>query len=357
MSSDRLEKYRAMRHFEETAEPAGAPPDPARDENRFVVQEHHATSLHWDLRLERDGVLVSWAVPKGVPADPRQNHLAVHTEDHPLEYLDFHGDIPEGSYGAGQMTIWDTGTYDTHEWKPDKVVVTLHGTKVDGRYALFQTRGNQWMIHRMDPPADPTREEMPTDLRPMLATPGPLPDDEAQFGFEIRWSGLRALAFVEGGRVRLHDADGNDVGQKFPEIRPMGAALGTTEVVVDGVLVATGPDGRPDEERMTRRLTARSDSMVRRMVPSVPVVYMLFDVLWLDGHPTLDLAYEQRRQRLDDLRLDGPAWKVPASHPGEGTALLQAAAAQGLSGVVAKRLASPYVPGSQSPDWIEVLHR
>ena len=174
MSGDRLDQYRSMRDFEETAEPAGVKPDPAGDADRFVVQEHHATSLHWDLRLERDGVLVSWAVPKGVPADPRQNHLAVHTEDHPLEYLDFHGDIPEGSYGAGSMKVWDTGTYETHEWKDNKAVVTLHGARVDGRYALFQTRGNQWMIHRMDPPADPTREEMPTDLLPMSATAGTL---------------------------------------------------------------------------------------------------------------------------------------------------------------------------------------
>lgn len=343
-----------MRDFDETAEPAGAPPNPAADADRFVVQEHHATSLHWDLRLERDGVLVSWAVPKGVPADPRQNHLAVHTEDHPLEYLDFHGDIPEGSYGAGSMKVWDTGTYETHEWKDDKAVVTLHGTRVDGRYALFQTRGNQWMIHRMDPPADPTREQMPDDLRPAHATRGEVPDDVDAFGFEVRWSGVRALAFVEGGRVRLAEDGGDDVIAKFPEIRVMGRALGVTEVALDGVVVATGPDGRPDGERMARRLSAKSDSAIRRLTASVPVTYMLFDVLWLDGHPTMDLSYEERRARLDDLHLDGPAWTVPATHPGAGTALVDAAAAQGLSGVVAKRMASPYSQGETTSDWIEV---
>jgi bifunctional non-homologous end joining protein LigD len=342
-----------MRDFAETAEPAGARPDPTAAADRFVVQEHHATSLHWDLRLERDGVLVSWAVPKGIPPDPRQNHLAVHTEDHPLEYLDFHGDIPDGSYGAGSMTVWDTGTYETHEWKDNKAVVTLHGSRVDGRYALFQTHGNQWMIHRMDPPADPTREEMPTDLEPARATPGPRPDDEDAYGFEIRWSGVRALAFVEGGRIRLVDTDGNECSGTFPEIRAMGRALGVTQVVLDGVLVATGPDGRPDEERMARRRSVKSDSAVRRLVASVPVIYMLFDVLWLDGHPTTELSYEDRRARLDGLRLDGPAWKVPPSHPGQG-ALLEAARAQGLSGVVAKRLDSPYRVGETTPGWIEV---
>jgi bifunctional non-homologous end joining protein LigD len=343
-----------MRDFEETAEPAGVKPDPAGDADRFVVQEHHATSLHWDLRLERDGVLVSWAVPKGVPADPRQNHLAVHTEDHPLEYLDFHGDIPEGSYGAGSMKVWDTGTYETHEWKHNKAVVTLHGARVDGRYALFQTHGNQWMIHRMDPPADPTREQMPDDLRPMFATAGDVPVDPDSFGFEVRWSGARALAFVEGGRVRLLDGDGADIRAKFPELAAMGRALGVTEVVLDGVLVATGPDGRPDRERMARRLALKSDSGARRLAASVPVTFMVFDVLWLDGHATTDLAYEERRQRLDDLHLDGPAWKVPATHPGAGAALVEAARAQGLSGVVGKRLDSPYRGGEASPDWIEV---
>src|SRR3954469_9888415 len=154
---DRLGPDRGQTDFDPTPEPA--PAEAAGEEGRrYVVQEHHARSMHWDLRLEHEGALASWAVPKGIPPDPGRNNLAVHTEDHPLEYLDFHGDIPEGSYGAGSMKVWDAGTYETHEWKDNKVVVTLHGSRVDGRYALFQTRGNQWMIHRMDPPADPTRE-------------------------------------------------------------------------------------------------------------------------------------------------------------------------------------------------------
>src|SRR5204863_8340673 len=136
----------------------------------LVVQEHHARALHWDLRLERDGVLASWAVPKGLPVDPKRNHLAVHTEDHPLEYLSFEGDIPRGEYGAGSMHEWDTGTYDTHKWTDREVQVTLHGERVRGRYVLFQTRGKDWMIHRMDPAQDPERSAPPDNLRPMNAT-------------------------------------------------------------------------------------------------------------------------------------------------------------------------------------------
>src|SRR3954452_3347607 len=142
-----------MRDFGATPEPSGDEPVPAGADAqaRFVVQEHHATALHWDLRLERDGVLVSWPVPKGIPPDPRDNRLAVHTEDHPLMYLDFHGEIPEGSYGAGTMKVWDTGTYEPEKWTDREVIVTFHGEKVHGRHVLFKTGGKQWMIHRMDP--------------------------------------------------------------------------------------------------------------------------------------------------------------------------------------------------------------
>src|SRR5207253_4927283 len=129
--------------------------EPASQLPRFVVQEHHARRLHWDFRLERDGVLVSWAVPKGIPEDPRENHLAVHVEDHPLEYIDFAGEIPRGNYGAGRVEIWDHGTYECEKWRDDEVIVTFDGERLQGKYALFQTKGMNWMIHRMDPPAYP----------------------------------------------------------------------------------------------------------------------------------------------------------------------------------------------------------
>src|SRR3954452_15004841 len=184
--ADRLDSYRAKRDFEETPEPAG---EPGADEGapRFVVQEHSARALHWDLRLEHEGTLASWAVPKGIPPDPSRNNLAVRTEDHPLEYLEFHGEIPAGNYGAGTMTIWDRGVYEVHKWRDAEVMVTLHGDRVRGRYVLFRTRGKDWMIHRMDPPADPDREPMPDSLAPMLARSGDLPADQSAWGFEVKW--------------------------------------------------------------------------------------------------------------------------------------------------------------------------
>src|ERR671939_339458 len=156
--SDGLARYRTKRDFEATPEPVPSGSTPVDGAPRFVVQEHSARSMHWDLRLEHDGALASWAVPRGIPPDPSKNHLAVRTEDHPLEYLEFHGEIPEGSYGAGTMRILDRGTYEAHKFRDDEVMVTFHGERVRGRYVLFRTGERNWMIHRMDPPEDPARE-------------------------------------------------------------------------------------------------------------------------------------------------------------------------------------------------------
>jgi bifunctional non-homologous end joining protein LigD len=351
-----LEKYREMRDFGATPEPSGDEIVPVAEGERprFVVQEHHATALHWDLRLERDGVLVSWAVPKGIPPDPRENHLAVHTEDHPLMYLDFHGQIPEGSYGAGTMTVWDTGTYEPEKWTDREVIATFHGEKVQGRYVLFQTRGKQWMIHRMDPPADPDRELMPHGLRPMMGTGGELPADEEGWGFEVDWNGARAVLGSDGGRVEINGGDGEELLPLAPEMRALGLALGSLPVVLDGDLIAFGADGRPDAERLARRLAAKSDGAARRLTTSVPLTYVISDLLWMDGHSAVDLGYQERRALLDGLELAGPNWQVPAWHEGDGAALLDAVRAQGLTGVVAKRLDSRYRPGETTTDWVRV---
>ncbi len=355
VAADALEQYRSMRDFEATPEPAGPSPaaTPADAPLRFVVQEHHATALHWDLRLERDGVLVSWSVPKGIPADPRQNHLAVHTEDHPIEYLEFSGDIPRGNYGAGSMTIWDTGTYEYEKFADREVMVTFHGRRVAGRYVLFQTDGRNWMIHRMDPPADPTREPLPSGVRPMIAGPGDLPDaaEDDQWAYEILWQGQRVLVSSEGGRARLEAADGgDDLGSKFPEVRAIGAALGTLEVILDGVITVGTATA------LGRRRKATSTSAVRRLAESNPATLVVFDLLWLEGHPTTGLSYAERRRLLAEVgelggSVQAAAWSLPSHHVGDGPALLAAASGQGLPGIVAKRVDGIYLPGQPSPDW------
>lgn len=360
---DKLTRYRAKRDFASTPEPAGAGAAPT-GEARFVVQEHHATRLHWDLRLEHEGVLASWAIPNGIPADPADNRLAVHTEDHPLQYLEFSGEIPKGEYGAGTMSIWDTGTYETHKWADDKVEVSFHGERLTGRYGLFPIgrradgggSAEDWMIHRMDPPADPDREPMPERVAPMLAGAGELPRDAAKWSFEVKWDGVRALAYLRPGRLRLESRNLNEITDAYPEVRGILLDLGMREAVLDGEIVAFDAEGKPSFERLQSRMHVTSPSAIKRLSKSSPVVYAIFDLLYLDGRSLLGLPYSERRQHLEGLGLGGPAWRVPGVHPGAGRALLEATAAQGLEGVVAKRLDSRYEPGRRTGAWVKVKH-
>jgi bifunctional non-homologous end joining protein LigD len=242
----KLAEYDRKRDFQQTPEPSGAKRDEGDAEQaRFVIQEHHATSLHWDLRLERNGVFVSWAVPKGIPPDPKKNHLAVHVEDHPLDYGDFEGEIPKGNYGAGKVKIWDRGTYETHKFRKDEVIVTFHGERVEGKYVLFQTKGKNWMIHRMDPPKGGDREPMPETLVPMLAKLSKLPASDDGWGYEIKWDGIRALAFIDGGRIRLVNRNGRDATKQYPELRELGKEVGPQQLILDGEIVAFDEQGRP----------------------------------------------------------------------------------------------------------------
>ena len=300
----------------------------------------------------------SWALPKGVPPDPKVNHLAVHTEDHPLSYNAFEGEIPAGNYGAGTVKKWDEGTYEVHEWEPGKVVVTLHGERVQGRYALFRTRGDDWMIHRMDPPQDPDRKPMPDKITPMMAKLEPkVPRPDDGWGFEFKWDGIRSLAYVEGGRVRLQSRTGEDITPRYPEIHPMGRALGSAEVVLDGEIVALDEGGRPSFEEIQQRMGLTAETEIRRKMKEVPVTYMLFDVLWQDGHSRMDERYTDRRNALASLKLAGPSWQTPPFEKGGGQTMLEASAKAGLEGIVGKRLDSKYEPGRRSGAWVKVKNR
>ena len=352
--SGNLDSYRRKRDFSATPEPSGDEAGGADPTPRFVVQEHHARSLHWDLRLEHDGTLASWAVPKGIPQDPRRNNLAVRTEDHPLEYLDFHGEIPQGEYGAGTMKIWDRGTFELHKWRDKEVMVTFHGERVRGKYVLFRTDGDNWMIHRMDPPEDPDREPMPERVEPMLARTGDLPGDDENWAYEIKWDGVRAIGYVDGGRLRLQARSGRDITPRYPELRGLGRALAGHEAILDGEVVAFGPEGRPSFQKLQGRMHLTSEHAVRRLSESDPVSYIVFDLLWLDGRSLMELRYDERRERLLELGLKGPTWQAPAHHVGDGAALLELTRSQGLEGVIAKRLDCQYTPGRRSPGWVKV---
>jgi bifunctional non-homologous end joining protein LigD len=349
---EQLAEYQAKRDFERTPEP-GPEQRATSNEQRFVVHEHHARRLHWDLRLEHNGVLLSFALPRGVPQDPKENRLAVHTEDHPIEYLDFHGTIPKGEYGAGEMTIWDRGTYEAEKIEDNKIVAVFDGERVRGRYALFQTRGDDWMIHRMDP-ADPEREPLPERIEPMKATLAKLPSDDGGWGYEIKWDGVRAIAYCEPGHVRLESRSLREITAQYPEVGRIREAIGGDSVILDGELVAFDDNGRPSFQRLQRRMHVASESEVRRRMRDTPVVYVIFDLLYADGKALFDLPYEERRARLEELRLEGEAWQTPAYHRGEGAALQEASRKQDLEGIIAKRLDSPYRPGKRSREWLKV---
>jgi bifunctional non-homologous end joining protein LigD len=341
-----LDTYRSKRDAARTPEPVPPPgPLPAGDDDTFVIQEHHASALHWDFRLERDGVLVSWALPKGLPLDPHDNHLAVPTEDHPLEYADFHGEIAPGEYGGGQVTIWDRGRYETEKWSEREVMVVLHGERSEGRYVLFST-GKNWMIHRMDPAPDGF-EPLPKQLRPMRATAGRrLPRALDEWSFEFRWPGERVLVWVDGGRPTALGANGNDLTSALPELREMAGSLGSHQAVLDGVLTA-------DESglgSLRKRLRGGSTSQIRRLAHAAPATFMAFDLVHLDGRALLDEPYDTRRTALERLGLDGPTWHV-APRFDDGRAVLDAAREQGLPGLVAKLRTSGYRPGVESDDW------
>ncbi len=320
----------------------------------FVIQEHHARALHWDFRLERDGVLVSWALPRGLPIDPDTNHLAVHVEDHPLEYGKFEGIIPKGEYGAGHVIIWDHGTYDTEKWRTNEVMVVLHGARATGRYVLFPIDEKNWMIHRMDP-APKDFADMPQHVKPMLAMAGDLPTKDAGWAYEFKWDGVRALLYVDGGRVRAFTRNDKSLLSTFPELRDIGLHLGSRSAILDGEIVSLDEEGRPNFSTLSKRLHVTSKPAIEKLRFSNPASFFAFDLLYLDGRSMAELPYDERRAALESLKLQGETFATPPSITNTaGSKVMDIARERGLEGVVIKRRDSRYAPGSRSGSWIKV---
>lgn len=398
--SPALAAYLAKRDANKTPEPmpgtayAGSSGDP-----RFVIQEHHASRLHYDLRIERDGVLISWAVPKGVPETPERNHLAVMTEPHPLEYLTFEGEIPRGEYGAGSMTVWDAGTVSLEKWRDDEVIGTFTGQAGgrlgSARLALIRTEGDgeksQWLLHRMAAggrkaaadsgpgksasttsgsaraaPAAPASPEagshaaaaLPVDLSPMLAepgTPGLVRSLADGTWAEIKWDGIRAVGTWRDGRLTLRARSGNDITARYPELTADGAPhLPAREAVVDGEIVAFDERGHPSFARLQNRMHLTKGRDIEREVVRTPVVYMLFDLMHLDGQDLTRVPLRHRRELLERLAsdLDAPV-RVPPVFD-DLDAALEMSRQHDLEGVVAKDPDSSYRPGRRSSSWLKL---
>jgi bifunctional non-homologous end joining protein LigD len=363
---DPLATYRAKRDPARTAEPVPPPeqPLPEGGDDTFVVQEHHTPRgtgerVHWDLRLERDGVLKSWAVPKGPPTRPGTNRLAVPTEDHPLEYASFAGTIAAGEYGGGQVTIWDAGRYETEKWADDHITVRFDGRRLAGRYVLFRLGDGSWNLRMLEsaPPSRPLPPRLDPDrFTPMLATLADLPDADADpaWGYEFKWDGVRAVAYVQGGTLSLRSRKAVDLTDRYPELGALPDVLAAHDVVVDGEIVALDAQGRPDFGALQPRMHRTGGAEVRRMAAAAPVTYLVFDLLALDGEDLLDLPYAERRARLDALHLTGSRWSETPWFRGGGADVRAASRENGLEGVVAKRLDSPYRPGVRGPEWRKV---
>ncbi|MDP9799753.1 bifunctional non-homologous end joining protein LigD [Catenuloplanes nepalensis] len=335
---DRLDAYRGQRDARRSPESI---PGQVRlgAGDSFVIHQHHAGRLHWDLRLERDGAPVSWAVPRGLPREPHRDHLAVRDP----------GDPPRtgcATFAGGTVLIFDRGRYEVERWGDDEVVVLLRGDRISGRYALSRTRDRDWLIHRMDPP-DPGWTPMPEHVVPVHSIPAVrLPAGDGDWAYEMEWDGARVLACVEGGRLRLLDADGHDLSGAFGELRGLAEALAPTECVLDGVVVAFDREGHVSRAALRSRIEGGS----RRRAGRAPVQLLVFDLLWLEGRSTEGLGYADRRSLLADLDVSGESWQTPPYFSGGGAYAVDAARAHELPAVIAKRLDAPYRPGS----WLRV---
>ncbi len=399
-----LETYRKKRRFDSTNEPAGADPNRA-GAGRFVIQKHAARSLHYDLRLEIGGVLRSWAVPKGPSLDPAQKRLAVRTEDHPVEYLTFEKVIPEGNYGAGAMIIWDYGTFEVEgeqaaeeQLASGELKLVFYGWRVAGGFVLVKTKrktGKQeeWLLIKHRDAAvveghDATSEadsavsgrsiedmlaavapgrpriaspallegasaaEFPADAAPMLANALENAFTDPDWLFELKWDGVRLLAHLDGGELRLITRNGRNVASHYPELADLGRKLRVRRAILDGEAVALDDKGRADFGRLQRRMHVERPS--RALLSGTPVHFYVFDLLYADGYDLRDVALVERKRCLEAILLPGAEPLRYSSHVVErGEQLFDAAKQHGAEGVVAKRAQSSYAAG-RSVDWVKI---
>jgi bifunctional non-homologous end joining protein LigD len=353
--------YAAKRRFAETPEPEGAVEgnvDPARAApgKRFVIQQHHATRLHFDLRLEMMNgdrpVLVSWAVPKNLPLEKGKSHLAVHVEDHPVEYATFSGTIPKGNYGAGEVRIFDRGTYELLEQESAKLTFRLKGERMRGTWHMILPRDEEkdWIVFLREDER-PDRDPLP-EMTPMLATLEREPFDDDGYLFEMKWDGVRSLAACTTETLLL-SRNGRDITSTYPELASLHDRVVALEAVLDGEIVAL-EGGRPSFERLQARINLQDAKEIERATRSTPVSFVAFDLLYMDGRSLVDRPVEERKRLLAEIIVPSDRVAVSEGEVGVGRALFEVARQAQLEGIVAKRLGSPYRPGRRSREWLKI---
>jgi bifunctional non-homologous end joining protein LigD len=402
--------YERKRDFTLTPEPEADPFAPSTGPLKFVVQMHTARRLHWDLRLECDGVLKSWAVPKGPSLNPEDRRLAVQTEDHPLSYAEFEGVIPKGQYGGGEMIVWDMGVYvaddgpgklfpDRNETqrrlreglKGGKLSFTLYGRKLKGSFTLVKTSKGDWLlikhkdafcsnvdltkqlesvksgltnddlakgedtaeaIFRWLPGAE--QKAMPGKPMMMLPVESAKPFSSEDWGFELKLDGIRALAIVENGSARLISRSGREIAWKFPLVAEHLGALPIQNAIFDGEVVRFDDEGKPSFEKIMERFNLQNERDIRKQESVNPVVFCMFDLVYLNGWDLSKCALGERRRQLERLSPSSPSLRVLDLFENEGELLFQQAIAMGFEGVIAKKLASRYRFNERHADWQKV---
>lgn len=337
----------------EDVDPLTAPPGES-----FVIHQHHATAFHHDLRLEMMNgdtpVLVSWAVPKGLPRRRGDRHLAIHVDDHSFAYGSYEGTIAEGEYGAGAVRIFDRGTYEIVDRNEERMTFELSGERLAGRWHLVHTgveKGrDQWlaiMSENLRPDGD-----CPPPADPMLATLAAEAFDDADWLFEPKWDGIRAIAICADD-TRLISRNDKDITVAYPELRSLDRQVVALDAMLDGEIVAF-EDGVPSFQKLQQRMHLRDLGKIKQAAKRIPVVYVCFDLLFLDGKDLTGVPLVERRAMLEKLIVPTEQVLVSPAIEETGIALFSAAATQGLEGIMAKRKTSVYRPGGRSKDWLKV---
>jgi bifunctional non-homologous end joining protein LigD len=392
-----LNEYRRKRVFSKTPEPESAPEDSAKHSqektggNRFFIQRHSARRLHYDLRLEMNGALRSWALPHGPTLDPAVKRLAVLVEDHPLEYGNFEGTIPSGNYGAGQVILWDRGTYEwlgtktpEQQWESGDLKLVFHGQRLAGEFALVRTqrsKGKDWLLIKKkdfavregwDPESDtrsilPARTElaslegavqapMPGFFPPMLAVLSEKLPAGTDWLYEIKWDGVRGLCFIETTenekKVRAFSRRGNKVETQYPELQALAEVVQAESAILDGEIVCFDANGIPSFQLLQNRIGARPSAALK-LAQSPPANFFAFDLLYLNGYDLRRTPLVERKQLLASILQPHPAIRYSEHFAGKGEELMEAVRQKGLEGLVAKQAYSRY-ESKRSRDWAKV---
>lgn len=347
---EQLAEYSSKRDFTKTPEPGSG--GHTSEGNRFVVHRHHATRLHYDLRLEEDGVLKSWAVPKGMPPRPGVKRLAVQTEDHPLEYLTFEGKIPKQEYGGGDMWIYALGKYFITKKKKNGLYFRLESAGFSGEYRMHNTKDREWLLERVDPPQ---KDWLNDSVEPMQGESVSVPPKD-DYIYEVKWDGIRTLISLEDGQIRLQSRNLNDITVKFPELLEASNSFRATNGLFDGEIVVLDETGRPSFEGVINRLKSSGETAIQKLSKSKPVHCYVFDCLYLDGRPIVNEPFTRRYEWLADAIKKGSRYRLSEVME-DGEALFQAAQKYNLEGIMAKKKESKYFPGKRSSLWLKVKVR